>query len=158
MLAKLSEWLICGPMADVPNHEFVIVATWCEHSLVVGAPSEPTDLLSVPPQMFNEVRLGSHISHEDLLVLGPTGYHAVWPSTGTNTVWMASHRSDKLLFLYVPNLYLTIISADTQMGAFLRPCYWGDSISFTKINQLADWGSVCIPDVHMLSEGDCKRI
>ena len=39
MLGKLGEWLIVETMADVPNHQLVVVAAGGEHFFIVGAPS-----------------------------------------------------------------------------------------------------------------------
>ena len=56
MLAKASDGLITI-LADLPEHEFVIIASWSKHILVMGTPAQSTNFLTVTLQNLNCVLL-----------------------------------------------------------------------------------------------------
>ena len=122
------------------------------------APSEATDFLLVPPEMLDEAGLGAHVSDQNLLVLGATGDHGSRPSTRTDSVVMSTHTSHLHLLLHVPDLHLAIIGSDREMGALLRPGDAGDSVPLTEVDQLANTGSIGVPDIDLLAQGHRQSI
>ena len=83
------------------------------------APAQPTDLLLVPAQVLDETRLGSHVSHQYLLVFGATGDERARPGAGADSVLVPAHTTDHLLLLNVPDLHLPIVGAYAKVRAFL---------------------------------------
>ena len=71
---------------------------------------------------------------------------------------MATHSTDDLLLLHIPDLNLPVVSAYAQVSALLRPSHRSDSIPFTKVHQLANRGRIGIPDVDVLGESDSQGI
>ena len=101
--------------------------------------------------MFDEARPCPYVPHEDLFVFAATCNEAIGPSAGTNSMQMATHRSNRHLLLDVPNLHLTIVGTDGEMSALLGPRDRGDSVPISQIDKLADRACVSVPDVDMLA-------
>ena len=122
------------------------------------APAQPTDLLLVPAQVLDETRLGSHVSHQYLLVFGATGDERARPGAGADSVLVPAHTADHLLLLNVPDLHMTVICAHGQVRAFLRPSDGCDSIALAEVDELAHARRVCVPDVDVLGQRHCQRV
>ena len=122
------------------------------------APSESTDFLFVPPEMLDETGLGAHVPHQNLLILGATGDHGSRPGTRTDPVVMPTHTAHLHLLLHVPDLHLSIIGSDREMGALLGPSDASDSVPLAEVDQLTDAGSIGVPDIDLLAQGHRQSI
>lgn len=146
-------------LADLPNHKFVVVAPACYCCLVVRAPSQPTNLLSVPKKLLYHLRW-PHVSNENSFVFTTTSYKRVWPSSRANSVQVPSHGPNHLLMLHVPNLYLAIQCANwkTVSTPILRPRNRRNLIEISEVRKFGYACSVCVPDVDWIAESDCQLV
>jgi len=154
VLAEFFHWLLsCALLGHIPYHQLVVVASGGEYLRVVWAPAQAAHLLPVTSQLACEIRLGAHISHEDLLVLRPRGNHRIRPGASTDSVLVPSHLANHFLLLHIPDLNLSIVGTNGEMRALLGPGDARDAVLRAQVNQLTDARGVSIPDVNMLSEG-----
>ena len=71
MLIELFKRLII--LADIPDHELIVVAARGQNFIIEWAPSQTTDFLLVTSQLLDIIS-DSQVSHVDLLVFTSRGY------------------------------------------------------------------------------------
>lgn len=129
VLAKACQGFVWCTVTHRPQHQFVVIATRGQHSLIVGRPSQSTHLLSVPVESDYFTVGGSQILHLNRFVLAARGDQIVGPGARTDPQGMLFVLPHNLGLLGVPNLQLSICSAHSQMRSSLAPAYRGNFTS-----------------------------
>ena len=134
-----------------PYEQLVVVATRGQLVLVVEAPTETTDFLTVLCQFHVACRGRSQVSDQDRAVFATRredGCVQVVPGKRADPGEVAVEGPHLLFLIDVPDLNLARFSSNAQMAALVRPTQRSHLVEIPKVAELRNRQRCRIPNIH----------